>query len=119
MKRKNEDSNKREVPVLRQDISTEARINRTVQAAFEEAERRILDGSASDGLLQTFLKMGTPQARLDERKTAAEVRKLEAQADNYITAATQKDDQKRAIAAFTKYSTGRDIDYDDVVLIEE
>lgn len=119
MKRKNDDTGKKNVPKLRQDISPEARLNRTIQAAYELAEQRLLDGTASDGLVQTFLKLGTPQARLDERKTAAEVRKLEAQADNYISAADKADTQKKALEAFAKYTGNKIVDYGDVIMIDE
>ena len=70
-------------------MTVEGRMNQLVNAAFDLAERRILEGTASSQELTYFLKQGSPQTRLELEKLQnengllkAKIQSLEAQVSN-------------------------------------
>lgn len=95
---------------VRKASTPSARENQIVAAAYDLAEQRILDGTASDTLLREFVKLGSPKEQI-EREI------LERQRD-LITAKTEAlQSQKKvdelyadAISAFKAYH-GSDDDF--------
>lgn len=82
-------------------------------AAYDLAEKRILDGSASDGLLREFIKIGSPKEQT-ERAILEEQRKLIAAKTAQIESTKKVEDLYiEAIGAFKSYRGGEN-DNEDI-----
>lgn len=83
-------------------------------AAYDLAEQRIRDGTASDGLLREFIKIGSPKEQT-ERQILEEQRKLIAAKTAQIEA-TKKIEElySEAISAFKDYRGGEGEDGQDI-----
>lgn len=66
---------------IRPAITTEARENQLIALAMNEAERRILDGTASSQLLCHYLKIGTERERLEREKLKKDIELAEAKTE--------------------------------------
>ena len=82
--KKKEDSNaaKRRPPA----ITLEARENELISKAVDEAEKRIMNGTASDSLLIHWLRQGTVRMQLEKSKLEADIKLAEAKADSIVAA---------------------------------
>lgn len=104
---------KKTKPPMAPSPSVEGRINQIVALAFDEAERRILDGTASSQLLTEFIKMGTPKAQIENANLAKQSTLLDAKTENIKQTSNQAQMYKEAMDAFKKYS-GHKRDIEDI-----
>lgn len=81
----------------------EGRENQLVALAYDEAEKRILAGTATSQLLTHFLKQGTPRERLERTKIGKEVELLSARADAIASGKKIEELYGEAITAFKSY----------------
>lgn len=97
--------------------SPEARENQIINAAYDEAEKRIRDGSATSQLLTFFLKRGCLREQMEIEKIRAELRLAEAKVKEIDSREDIKELYSKAMEAMKAYRgdmfSGEDDDYDD------
>lgn len=94
-------------------MSPEARENQLIALAYDLAEQRMRDGTASAQEVTHFLKMGSTKERL-EREIMAEQKKLVTAKTGAYDAQQHSDEiYMKAIKAFQSYSGGGEIYEDD------
>ncbi len=97
-------------------LTPEAREQQLIAEATDEAERRILDGTASDTLLVAYIKQGTVEKRrqiaeIEERTELARAKRIDIESN-------KRTDElyKNALAAMREYSgqyTDSEMEFDD------
>lgn len=93
-------------------ITLEARENELISKAVDEAEKRIMNGTASDSLLIHWLRQGTVRMQLEKSKLEADIKLAEAKADSIVAAQSQQELAAEAIQAMRLY-TGQYDNYED------
>lgn len=91
-------------PKIRPALTPEARENQLIALAIDEAERRILDGSATSTLLVHFLKLATTRERMEKEIMEKQKELLEAKTKAIKDAEDSKELYAKAIAAMRRYS---------------
>lgn len=95
-------------------ITIESRENQLISYAVDEAEKRILNGKASDSLLIHYLKLGTTKNQLEKTKLEAEAELARAKVASIQQQARTEDMYAEAIRAMRIYTgQGEDEDYAD------
>lgn len=84
-------------------ITSEGREKQLINAAYNLAEQRILDGTASDTMVTHFLKMGSQQALLDLKTKQLEMELVAAKTEALRSARRAEDTFTAAIEAMKKY----------------
>lgn len=84
-------------------ITPEGREKQLINAAYNLAEQRILDGTASDTMVTHFLKMGSQQAMLDLKTKQLEMELVAAKTEALRSARRAEDTFTAAIEAMKKY----------------
>lgn len=84
--------------------SPEARENRLISLAYDLAEQRLLDGTASAQEVTTLLKQGSMKARHELEKMQTENELLKAKIETLEAARTYGADFDRVIKAMQAYS---------------
>lgn len=92
-------SEKKPVPAT----TPEARENQLIAAAYNLAEKRILDGTASNQLLVHFLKQGTTREHYEREKLKKELVLVEAKTDNLESQRSSEELYQNAIDAMRRY----------------
>ena len=92
-------------------ITLEARENELISKAVDEAEKRIMNGTASDSLLIHWLRQGTVKMQLEKEKLQADVELARAKSESIAAAQSQKELAAEAIKAMRLY-TGQ-AEYED------
>lgn len=87
----------------------ENRENQLIELAYDLAEERLIDKTASAQEIVHFLKMGTAKAQLEKQKLEAETALLSSKKDAVESAKRSEMKYEEAIAAFRDYS-GQDDD---------
>lgn len=82
----------------------EAREKQMVALAVDLAEKRLLDGTASNQLVVHFLKLGTMQAELERKKLEMETELLEAKKKALDSAERSEQLYREAMDAFKTYA---------------
>lgn len=91
-------------------LTPEGREDQIIAYAMDVAEERILNGTASDGLLIQFLKQGSSKERL-EREIMTEQKKLiEAKTEAIESAKRVEELYREALKAMRTYSGTHDDD---------
>lgn len=94
----------------------QSRENQLISAAFDLAEKQILEGTASAQVITHFLKLGTAKENLEREKLARENELLKAKAE---AIQSQKDTEKlykeaiKAMQSYAGFTTG-DSDEEDI-----
>lgn len=83
--------------------SAEEREKELINAAYNLAEQRILDGTASDTMITHFLKMGSKQASLDYRVRELEMELVAAKTENLRSNKRAEEKFTAAIEALKRY----------------
>lgn len=96
----------------RPPLTPEARENQLISDAFDLAEQRILNGTASSQLITHFLKLGSIKADLEKQKLIEENKLLRAKTEALQSAKKTEELFAEAIKAFKTYS-GEEIIDDD------
>lgn len=81
----------------------EGRQNQLINLAYDLAERRMRDGTATSQETTHFLKLGSTLARLEEEQLHARVELLQAQVENYKASGRMEEKIDNAIAAMRSY----------------
>lgn len=84
-------------------MTVEGRMNQLVNAAFDLAERRILEGTASSQELTYFLKAGSPQTQLELEKLREENKLLRAKTEALQAQVSNEALLDKALKAFRSY----------------
>ena len=90
--------------------SIEGRNNQLIAAAFDLAERRLHDGSASAQEVVHFLRLGAAEQRLKEEKLHNENLVLAARTEEMKARSSGEELMGRALAAFRGYSGQEAVD---------
>lgn len=93
-------------------LTLEGRENQLIAAAYDLAERRILEGTASSQELTYFLKMGSSKAVLERDKLREENKLLKAKTEALKAQVNNEALLEKALKAFRSYR-GDDEDEDD------
>lgn len=83
--------------------TAEARENQIINEAMNEAERQIMEGTASSQVITYFLKLGSSKERLEKEKLQNENKLLQAKVEALKSAARVEELYKDAMKAFTSY----------------
>lgn len=102
--------NKKMAPAM----SAEAQEKKLVNAAYKEAEKRILDGTATSQIIIHFLNMGSPKHA--EEVGLLRARRSHVEAQTKAIASGERDAQmfEEAIAAMRRYQGGQEFEQEDV-----
>lgn len=87
----------------RPGFTTEARENQMISKAENLAEKKLDDGTASDGLIMHYLKLGTIKAELEREKLRHETELLKAKTDSLESAKNSEAMFAEAIKAIRTY----------------
>lgn len=91
----------------------EARESQLISLAFDLAERKIREGTASSQVMTHFLKLGTIHAELEKEKLVHENELLRAKTEAIKSQQRMDEMYANALAAMRSYS-GKDEDSDEV-----
>lgn len=89
---------------FRPAISPETRENQIISMAYDLAEQKIRDGTASSQVLSYFLKLGSIKEEREKEKLQEEIKLLRAKTKNLESISTGESLYKDAISAFRKYN---------------
>lgn len=87
----------------RRAITPEARESQLIALAVDEAERQLLNGTASSQVITHFLKLGTVRERKENLKLEKEIELLEAKTKSLESSARMEKLYETAISAFKDY----------------
>lgn len=91
---------KRQPPAL----TLEAREDQVIALAVDEAEKRIINGTASDSLIIHYLRQGTVKAQLEKEKLLAEVELAKAKSTSITQTKRDGELYEEAIKAMKTYT---------------
>lgn len=91
----------------------ENRENQLIAKAYDLAEERLDNKTASAQEIVHFLKMGTAKAQLEKKKLEAETHLLESKKEVVDSAKRSNEAYEEALAAFRSYSGSEPPDDDD------
>lgn len=94
----------------------EARENQLISLAYDEAERRIRDGSATSQMLSVFLKAGSQRNRIEMEKLRHENEMLRAKTEAIESYKKEEELYEEVIIALKKYGGDDEEDFDDADL---
>lgn len=84
-------------------FSAEAREDDLINAAYNLAEQRILDGTASDSLIAQFLKMGSRRSKVELETKELEKQLIQAKTEAMNAQRHSEELFSNAIAAMQRY----------------
>lgn len=95
---------------MRPALTPEGRENQMIALAMDQAERQLLDGTASSQVITHFLKLGTSKAELEREKLERENELLRAKTESLQTSQRIEELYAEAIKAMQRYSGNGDDD---------
>lgn len=98
---------------IRRSPDPETRERQIINAAYDLAEKQILEGTASSQVITHFLKMGTAERELEREKLRREVALIEAKTDALESAKRLEALYADAINAMKRYQGVSDEEYED------
>lgn len=93
--------------------SLENRENQLIATAYDLAEERLRNKTASAQEIVHFLKMGTAKAQLEKKKLEAETKLLESKKEVVDSAKRSNEAYEEALNAFRSYNGSVNPDDDD------
>lgn len=93
--------------------TTESRENQMISKAVNLAEKKIDEGTASDGLIIHYLKLGTTKAELEREKLRSENQLLKAKTEALESAKNSEELFAEAIKAMRTYQGVGGRDHED------
>lgn len=111
-KRKVKVTSASDTPRRRTALTPEARENQLISLAYDAAEKRIIEGTASSQEIVHFLRLGSSRGRLEKMKLQRETDLLMAKKETLESSAHTDEIYKNAIEAMKRYS-GHAEDTDD------
>ena len=94
------DSSKRAAPA----ITPEGREQQLINLAYNEAEKQIINGTASSQIITHFLKLGAEKTKLENQKLQKEIEFLKVKADSVEAAQKSEELYENALKAMKTYS---------------
>jgi len=91
----------------------ENRENQLIAKAYDLAEERLNNKTASAQEIVHFLKMGTAKAQLEKKKLEAETQLLESKKEVVDSTKRSNEAYEEALAAFRSYNGSEPMDEDD------
>ncbi len=91
-------------PSSRPAMTPEARENQLISMAYDLAERRIMEGTASDTMLTHFLKMGSTKERVEKEILERQKDLVTAKTEALQSARRVEELYGQAIEAMRRYS---------------
>lgn len=91
-------------------LTPEARENQLIALAYDLAEQRLRDGTASSQEVTHFLKLGSTREKLEQDRIRKENELATAKIENMQSQERSEELYKNAMEAFKKYSGADDID---------
>lgn len=82
----------------------EGRDNQLISAAYDLAERQIVEGSATAQVITHFLKLGTAREKLEQERLKQENQLTAAKIENLASQGNTEQLYKEALAAMRSYS---------------
>lgn len=101
--RKKSDSSS-DPPKLRPALTPEARENQLISLAYDRAEEKLLNGTASSQLITHFLKLGSAKERLERDSLEQDIQLKKAKTESLKQNQTLEEVYKKAIIAMRDYS---------------
>lgn len=99
---------------LRPAITEEGRENQLIALAIDQAEKQLLEGTASSQVLVHFLKLATTKERLEKEIMEKQKELLVAKTEAIQASKASEEMYAKAIAAMRKYSGHGDESYEDI-----
>lgn len=97
---------------MRPALTPEAREKQMISLAMDQAEKQLLEGTASSQVICHFLKLASSKEKLEKERLEEENKLLRAKADAIKSAETSEELYRNAIKAFSRYS-GHESEYND------
>lgn len=97
---------------VRPALTPEARERHLTALAYDLVEKRLIEGTATSQETTHFLKMGSPQALLEQKKIELEIKMIEAKTEQLKSQANSEKMFADAIKAMKSYQ-GKDEQEDD------
>lgn len=94
-------------------MGQEARENYLIGLAYNLAEKKLKDGTASSQIITTLLNMATQKTQLEIEKLRSDLRVADAKIANMEKQETSMDLYEKALAAFATYSGNNKKEEDD------
>lgn len=94
-------SNKKSVKNFK---STEARENFLIDLAYELAEKKLRDGTASSQIITTLLQLHSEKAKVEIQKLKSDLDVANAKIENLRSQESSKELYEKAMNAFRRYS---------------
>lgn len=107
--KKEEDKPRRRPPAT----TLEARENQLISLAVDLAEKQLIKGTASSQVISHYLKLASPQARLEREKLEEENKLLRAKTEVLQSSKRVEELYKNALDAMRSYSGNESRDNDD------
>lgn len=102
-----------------QPTTVEGRENQLIALAFDLAEKRMKEGTASATETVHFLKLGSTREKLEQQRLQNENLLLSARVDALASAKRVEELMGEALDAFRQYSGQQSTDFDDFDDFEE
>ena len=88
---------------LKPALTPEARENQMISLAMDQAERQLMEGTASSQVITHFLKLATTKAELEKEKLERENELLRAKTESIQSAQRIEELYENAIKAMQRY----------------
>lgn len=98
---------------FRPALTPEARENQLINLAYDLAEKRLREGTASSQEVTHFLKMGSARERLEQERIRSENSLAQAKIENMQSQERSEELYKDAMEAFKSYVGGSSDDSND------
>ena len=98
---------------MRPALTPEARENQMISLAMDQAEKQLIEGTASSQVVTHFLKLATVKSQLEIEKLKSENELLKAKTETLQSAQRIEELYKEAMDAMKGYSGHHDVE-DDV-----
>lgn len=89
---------------MRPALTPEAREKQMISLAMDQAEKQLLEGTASSQVICHFLKLASSKEKLEKERLEEENKLLRAKAEAIKSAETSEELYRNAIKAFSRYS---------------
>lgn len=97
---------------MRPALTPEAREKQMISLAMDQAEKQLMEGTASSQVICHFLKLASSKEKLEKERLEEENKLLRAKAEAIKSAETSEELYRNAIKAFSRYS-GHGSEYDE------
>lgn len=91
----------------------EARLDYLTNLAVDEAEKRLLNGTATTQLLTTLINYGTAKAKMELKKMTMDLRVSEAKINQMESQQSSSEMYEKALKAFASYRGEKSEDFFD------